>query len=252
MPRRDDYPDPPRMEVKKILKGATAFCDALAGRVRPGRPVAVEALKLASAAAALLRMPDNRTGSLAREYALFIGDRRIDARLVFRLGIFTLANSGGILSGRDLESERRERSKRGNWEAVQVTDVMSGGFTKRGTHLWNASGVYLWGPLAGRDLFLPGSDGYFCGIVREISGARYSKNVAPVDLACMRFRAFMEDGGIRMIDGAWPSAREINSKVRRTREGCPKGPCETCTETRERCPCSPRPMKEKESEDESK
>ena len=86
---------------------------------------------------------------------------------------------------------------------------------------------------------LKATDAYLCGIVRDVSGAKWSKTVAPVDLSLMRLRVFMEGEDFKRIDVKWGSGRKWNSEIRKEREGCPKGPCERCRRDRSECPNSP-------------
>lgn len=242
MRRDSDTPPPPRMAVAELIRKASKW--SLLAPGGKGEPAPVAALRLATTAADLGLVGRGLVGRLARSLTSFIGDRKVDKRLLFRIGLFILSNAPAYNMGLDVDAILASRLRNGGWEAFEVTDVISGGYTKRGIHMWDVSCVRLWGPAAGMDFFMTGPDGYLCGIVREISGARFSNTVAPVDLSLMRFRAYMEGGGIVKLDGGWSSAKTHNSEIRRQREGCPKGPCERCGRTRSSCRWSPYPANE--------
>ena len=201
--------------------------------------VPLVSLRLAVAAAEALEAPQGVATHLARGISPFIEDGVVDGKRLMRVSLAIVANRSAVLSGRDLADAAAEASKDDHWAVLQVTDVLSAGWSKSGKHMWDVWCTHLWGPMSGRSYMMKASDNYLCGVVKDVSGAKWSSAVAPVDLSLMRMRVLMKGDGIKYIDKKWSSGRKWNSDIRRAREGCSRFPCEKCGMDRSTCPVSP-------------
>lgn len=194
-------------------------------------------LRMASALAPWLKLSGDSVGTLAKVLDKFLGGRGTDMSSVYRAGLFVMSNLAAIQRGEDPWEAGEKAMKEGHWTIVQCVSVVYGGRNSKGRRQWSASFAILWGPLAGTGFTIRSSDAWLCGVVRDVSGAKYSRTVAGVDLSGMRLRVFVKAGGstIESIDSSWAAGRRINSEIRRQREGCPRGPCEKCGRTRDEC-----------------
>ena len=237
MSHNDEIPAPPRTEVSRLTKDAVGLARKLEGAVPQGAAPVVS-LRLSEKIVRTMRLPASAAGVLSRALVPVIGDD-VDGRKLFRIALMVLANRDVLSVCGDIQKAASDETNKPHWSVVQITDVLSSGYTRAGRHLWGVWGFHIWGPLAGRDFMFKASDAYLCGIVRDVSGAKWSKIVAPVDLSLMRLRLFLEGEGIRRVDNEWAAGRKWNGDIRKEREGCPKGPCERCRKTRTECPVSP-------------
>ena len=170
-------------------------------------------------------------------------------RSLYRAGLFIYANLKDIKNGLTRSDIRSNCGNDFN-AIITVNSLMEAGRSKKGRKLWNVGFLVLTGPMAGTDMSTVISDGYLSGLVRVISGARYSKTVAGIDIFRMKLKCHIVLGRngviIQDIDDSWTAGRTYNSKLRKEREDCPDAPCERCKK-QDNCPNAIRIIKGKDN-----
>lgn len=174
-------------------------------------------------------------GRLALSLWPFFEQKGFTHKTLCRAGMFINANKQDLKEGKTAE-EIRSTCDKGFWAIIRVNGLVDAGRSKKGKKRWNVIFVVLSGPMAGLDLSTIIADSYLSGIVRAISGARFSKTVSGMDIFAMEMKANIipSTGGysIQEIDDKWPRARKLNSEIRKYREACKYGPCEKCRNPR--------------------
>lgn len=243
--RPDDKP--PRMELAKLLKNVDAFMTRM-GEVDLGSTAPLRAYRIALTTGEWVGLIEDDVGKLAKLVTSFAGDRPFTRRLLWRIGLFIMSNIDAMKNGIDVRARMDRTLKDDRWSIFQASSITPGGFSQNGRRMYVASFTELWGPSAGTDFSICSSAGYLAGIVRDISGARFSRTVDATDLSLMRIKAIVGKGERSMkfkhIDTEWASGRTWNSSIRRYREGCRRWPCERCGKTRAECPYSPKTEEE--------
>ena len=170
-------------------------------------------------------------------------------RSLYRAGLFIYANLTDIKNGLTLTEIRKSCGSDFN-AIIAVNSLIDAGRSKKGRKLWNVGFLVLTGPMAGTDMSTVISDGYLSGLVRVISGAKFSKTVAGIDIFGMKLKCHIVLGRngviIQDIDDSWTAGRTYNSKLRKDREECPDAPCERCKK-QDNCPNAIKITKGKEN-----
>lgn len=216
-------------------KEAAIFADRWSP-VISGSPNMATTCKLAFAIGKELGFGMRESGLLTETLELLFEQEGYTPRSLFRAGLNILTNRSVYKAGKKPVADLNN----GIWAVLHVTDMIPAGRNSKGRKLWNVCCLVLSGPMAGKEFTTAITDSYMASIVRVISSARRSANVAGCDAFGMRMLArigkIKGNLAILAVKEDWAKGKAHNSELRKKREDCPKGPCDRCLKGLDKCP----------------
>jgi hypothetical protein len=185
-------------------------------------------------------LPSHMALDLADVMMGFFPERSINARTLYRFGLYLQANRANLSKGVVVPSIDHGEITGDFWARLLCTDVFQTTSSAKGTSMWAVTFLILDTPLAGGEFATIISGKFLRGMVRVISRAsREKESCLPEYVFGMRMCALLGKGSregivIKKIEDSL-ALQNKNAALRKYRWECKHAPCLSCPRGLDKC-----------------